>query len=499
VVLERHRELHRVPKGQNLTQRSGEHFQIWGVSDAIRAASPIPPDYGNSGVTAYGSLLGGRHYDWYKRGSVGAYYNAVNERLPQYETERVLRARAAELPLIDVRYGIRAEAVKQQADGVMVIGRAAGNDQNIEFTGQYVVGCDGSRSTVRQQSAITQTVDPRGIMMVLLVFNSEELDQRLSVFPGKTIYNVLDPALNGYWQFLGRVDLESNWFFHAPVPADTTRENFDFSALLHQAIGAEFKIKFDHIGFWDLRFEQADSYRDGRILIAGDAAHSHPPYGGFGINTGFEDSRNLGWKLEAVLRWGADERLLNSYGEERHPVFADTRDSFIAKMIDDDAEFLQSFSPALDRAAFDEAWTARAQTGNSAVGQFLPNYGGSSLVWGETGSRSGAEGVHRHVARAGYHLSPQSLSDGQNIYDRMGPHFNLILIGQTEAFIETVNAELGGTELPVEVITSAATAGTENWQARIILVRPDHFIAFASTQLPHAIVEIVARSWNKSD
>ena len=62
-VVEKHHQPQRVPKGQNLTQRSGEHFRLWGISDAIRAASPIPASYGNAGLVAYGSLLSGYHYD----------------------------------------------------------------------------------------------------------------------------------------------------------------------------------------------------------------------------------------------------------------------------------------------------------------------------------------------------------------------------------------------------------------------------------------------------
>ena len=74
----------------------------------------------------------------------------------------------------------------------------------------------------------------------------------------------------------------------------------------------------------------AERYRAGRIFIAGDAAHSHPPYGGFGLNNGLEDVANLGWKLAARLKAGAAKRLLDSYDEERRPVFKEIGDEFIA-------------------------------------------------------------------------------------------------------------------------------------------------------------------------
>ncbi len=119
---------------------------------------------------------------------------------------------------------------------------------------------------------------------------------------------------------LGRVDLGRSWFFHAPVPMDTTADNFDFHQLLFQAVGREFSLDISYIGFWDLRFAHADSYRNGRILVAGDAAHSHPPYGGYGINLGFEDARNLGWKLSAMINGWAGDTLIDSYDQERRLV-----------------------------------------------------------------------------------------------------------------------------------------------------------------------------------
>ena len=92
-VMERTTKLHNIPKGQNLTQRTGEHFRAWGVSSDIRAASPIPANFGNSGIVTYGNLLSDYTYDWFQRATVRPYYFADNERLPQYNLERVLRAR----------------------------------------------------------------------------------------------------------------------------------------------------------------------------------------------------------------------------------------------------------------------------------------------------------------------------------------------------------------------------------------------------------------------
>ncbi len=77
-VIEKHHTPPRIPKGQNLTQRTMEHMQAWGVEQAIREAKRIPKDRGTGGLTAYGTLLSGHHYDWFKRASVDPFYNACN-------------------------------------------------------------------------------------------------------------------------------------------------------------------------------------------------------------------------------------------------------------------------------------------------------------------------------------------------------------------------------------------------------------------------------------
>ncbi|MBT6276110.1 MAG: monooxygenase, partial [Chromatiales bacterium] len=432
-VIERFSQPQRIPKGQNLTQRSGEHFRRWGVSGAIRDASPIPPEYGNEGLTTYGSLLSGYHYDWFKRASVRAYYAADNERLPQYETERILRERAARLPNIDFRQGWRFERLDSTAPEVRIAIREGDAGSEEVVSARYLVGCDGARSMVRSAAGISETLDARSRRMALFVFRSQQLSDLLNErFPGKTVFNAIRPGLDGYWQFLGRVDLEGTWFFHAPVPDDADRDNHDHRALVEKAVGAPCALDFEHIGFWDLRFTQADEYRSGAVFIAGDAAHSHPPYGGFGLNLGFEDIRNLSWKLAACSQGWGSNALLDSYHAERHPVFASTRDDFIARMIADDAAFTARYDPAVDRQKFEAAWQERAGAGQGEVQHYVPNYAGSPIVWGSPDGRSGALGEHFHRAAAGFHLSPQALDDGVDVYDRLGPDFSLIVVGEHE-------------------------------------------------------------------
>jgi 2-polyprenyl-6-methoxyphenol hydroxylase-like FAD-dependent oxidoreductase len=488
LVVERYPTPQRVPKGQNLTQRTMEHFHFWGAEDELRAARTVPKEYGIGGLTAYGTLLGDYHYDWLQRELVRPYYFTDNERLPQYATEDVLRARAADIDAIDTLYGYSGEAIDEDADGVTVTAVPREDGEPVKIRARYLVGCDGSKSAVRDMAGIAQTRSDHDKLMVLLVFRSTGLHELLKRFPGKSFYNVLHPDLKGYWQFFGRVDLGNTWFFHAPVPADTTKDNFDFTAYLHRAVGAEFDVEFEHIGFWDLRVAIADSYRKGRVFIAGDAAHSHPPYGGYGINTGFEDARNLGWKLAATLNGWGGGNLLDSYDAERRPVFASTAKDFIEKAIESDRAFLKTYDPERDRAAFEREWTARGSGAREEVNAFEPNYRGSPIVSG-AGGETNAIGGHVFKAQAGHHLAPRRLSTGENVYDRLGANFTLLCLGGgSDDEIESVRAAAENAGVPMTVVKDDAAGETADYGARYILVRPDQFVAFAGDRLDPVIL-----------
>ena len=480
VLVEKYTSPRPIPKGQNLTQRTLEHFYFWGAEQELRAARTIPRDYGIGGMTAYGTLLSGYKYDWLQRELVRPFYFTDNERLPQYATEAVLRKRVSELGHVQTLYGWTAEEVTQDDHGVQVAVTKRGSGEKFSLHADYVVGCDGSHSLVREAAGITQTKTDHDRLMVLLVFRSKELHGLLERFPNKSFYNVLHPDLKGYWKFFGRVDLGMTWFFHAPVPFGTTEDNFDFRAYLHEAVGAEFEVEFEHIGFWDLRVAMADRYRNARVFLAGDAAHSHPPYGGYGINTGLEDAANLGWKLAARFQGWAGGNLLDTYDEERRPVFASTARDFIEKAIASDSQFLSSFDPAKDQSAFDAEWQARSAGARAEVNSFEPNYEGGSLVIGSAGERPSAIGSHEFAARAGHHLTPRLLSSGRNVFEELGTGFALINLGADEDLVRDISRAAETRDVPLKIISDETPASGKFYNADLVLVRPDQFVAWAS-------------------
>ena len=188
------------------------------------------------------------------------------------------------------------------------------------------------------------------------------------------------------------------------------------------------------------------------MFIAGDAAHSHPPYGGFGLNNGLEDAVNLGWKLAAKLDgWGGDT-LLASYSEERRPIFQEVAEDFIAARIRNDGAFLGRYSPARDKAEFEAAWKAQESDVGNRAQVYEPNYEGSPVVIGPPGGKSTAHGKHVFKARAGHHLPPQMLSSGRNVFEELGRGFTLLAFdvgGRDVAAFEQAAAALN---VPLKVV-----------------------------------------------
>lgn len=483
-LVERHLTPQLIPKGQNLTQRTLEHFYFWGIADELRAARLLPPGYPIGGVTAYGNLMSEYWYAPEGREVVQSYYFQANERLPQYLMEEVLRARAAGIPGVTCLFGWSAQSIEQDDHGVRVTITEQRGTREETLEGEFIVGCDGARSTVREQLGIDRGGADFDQRMVLAVFRSRELHEGLKRFPERTTYRVLHPDLKGYWQFFGRVDVGEGWFFHAPVPADTTQENYDFQGLLQRAAGFSFPCTFDYVGFWDLRIAVASMYRVGRVFIAGDAAHSHPPYGGFGLNSGLEDVANLGWKLAAVLHGWGGKALLDSYSEERRPIFVETGEAMIAGGIESDRAFLERYSPERDRAEFEDAWQRLQASGASRQQSYEPHYEGSSVVLGPPNAVCSIHGRHSFAARPGHHLAPQLLSAGRNVFEELGTGYTLLSFTTDDGAARAFRDAAHSLRIPLKVIHDTYEGGRTAYEARLVLMRPDQYVVWAGDEAP---------------
>jgi hypothetical protein len=238
------------------------------------------------------------------------------------------------------------------------------------------------------------------------------------------------------------------------------------------------------VGFWDLRVAVAEQYQLGRVFIAGDAAHSHPPYGGFGLNNGLEDIRNLGWKLAARLQGWGGEALLESYSDERRPIFKETGEDFIASRIEREGAFFDRYNPQKDKAAFEKAWKELENSGRDFVMTYEPNFEGSSVIDGPPGGVCSAHGNHTYTARAGHHLPPHSLSSGKDVFEELLDGFTLLAFDADDEAVNAFEAAAAELTIPFKTVRDTYADPRTQYEAKMILVRPDQYVVWIGDTLP---------------
>ncbi|MGW4237288.1 FAD-dependent monooxygenase [Streptomyces sp. NPDC004749] len=241
--------------------------------------------------------------------------------LPQARTEELLEARARSAG-VRIRRGHRVTGLVQKADAVTVTVEGPGGEA-YPLRARYAVGCDGTRSTVREAAGIGFPGTDATVWGWLADVSLDSPPPG----PGLSVSNSEGGIMalrlpGGLYRFVGvtREDMGAR-----PAAAPTLTE---LRAKIARVAGDDFGMR-DPV--WLSRFgnatRQAACYRAGRVLLAGDAAHTHFPAGGVGLNVGLQDATNLGWKLAAVVRGTAPESLLDSYHDERHPVGAELLES----------------------------------------------------------------------------------------------------------------------------------------------------------------------------
>lgn len=228
------------------------------------------------------------------------------------EIETVLARRAEGLGVV-IRRGLAVTGFHQTKDGVTV----QSGDQS--FNGKWLVGCDGSRSVVRKAGGFEFAgTEPEftGYSTQVDIADPEKLSPGRNVTP-TGMYLQSQP---GYVMIQ---DFDGGAFHHSkkPITLEHVQE------VLRRISNTDVTISALHTATtWTDRARQATTYRNGRVLLAGDAAHIHSPLGGQGLNLGLGDAMNLGWKLAATIREKAPEGLLDSYYTERHPIGAEVLD-----------------------------------------------------------------------------------------------------------------------------------------------------------------------------
>jgi 2-polyprenyl-6-methoxyphenol hydroxylase-like FAD-dependent oxidoreductase len=235
--------------------------------------------------------------------------------LPQTRLERHLEEWATKLGA-EIRRGVAVETANQNQDSVRVDLRGPGGAETIEC--RYLVGCDGAHSTVRQLAGIDFPGVDSPFYGITGDFElTDELTAHFGVHQYDTGLFTVAPAE------AGRLRVSTGEFEALPPAPDEPVTVAELATQIARLIGVELNdLRPVWMARWHDVTRQAATYRDGRVFLAGDAAHVHFPLGGQALSTGIEDAVNLGWKLAAELAGRASGDLLDSYHAERHPVGA---------------------------------------------------------------------------------------------------------------------------------------------------------------------------------
>jgi len=366
---------------------------------------------------------------------------------PQYETERVLEERATHLGA-DIRYGAEVTGLTQNADGAEVTVRQDGHQ--VLVRAGYVVGADGIHSTVRGALGIPFPGKPV-VQSVMLA------DVRLTQMPPHVMtvnatgdaFALVVPFGDGYYRVIA-------WDVRNQPPEDTPVSMAEVSEAIRRALGTDYGM---HDPRWLSRFHsderQVPSYREGRALLAGDAAHSHSPAGGQGMNTSIQDAVNLGWKLAATVHGWAPDRLLDSYDAERHAVGR--------RVLRYSGALLRmglTCPPALVHA---RNLLVNAATRIPVTARLL-----AETLSGLNISYPAPRGAHPLI---GKRVADLPLADGRRLYEALRAG-RFLLASSPSALLAEMTS---GYDDRVEAITVARASDT------IVLIRPDAYIAWAGS------------------
>ena len=492
-VVEKNDRVGYSPRAKTTNVRTREHLRRWGIAGLLREASPIGPDYPPTIVFA-------TRMDGYLLTTFDNAFNGCRERnnlyseeaqwVPQYVLEEVLRSHAVTLPGVTISFSTELVSLSQTPDGVSSVVRDIVRDTSRRVDSAYVVGADGARSRVRESIGARMIGDGGFSRNYSAVFRAPDLVRRQRHEPAIMYWMVNDDVPS----ILGPMDENGLWFFMATrLPDGLDPASVDPADLIRRGTGiADLALEIVGTDPWVAHRLVADKYGEGRIFLAGDACHLHPPFGGFGMNMGIGDAVDLGWKLAATLQGWGGHGLLASYQQERRPVHERTIAEAIANY---GAVGNQLVQPGLEEpgAAGDatrrevaDIIQATKQREFKTLGLVLgTRYQGSPIIISD-GSAPPAEHVTVYTPSA--HpgcLAPHLwLADGSSLYDRFGPGFTLLVTegdaGDASRLLEAALA-IG---VPLICIALGDHRLRRRYEARFALIRPDQHVAWRGDVLP---------------
>jgi 2-polyprenyl-6-methoxyphenol hydroxylase-like FAD-dependent oxidoreductase len=495
VVLERNDRVGRAPRAKTTHVRTREHLRRWGIAGDLAAASPLGIDYPSDVVfvTRLAGYTLARFKDaFHCAPGRNSLYSEHAQWVPQYTLEEILRAHAQSLPSVKILFNSEFMSAVQDADHVTTRFRDLQTNIERAIDSDYLVGADGARSAVRALIGARMEGAYGLSRNYNFVFHA----------PGLAKSHQHGPAIM-YWQvnsdlpsLIGPMDAGDTWFFMPTrLPEGMKLSGTDAAAAIRRTTGIDLPFEVLHSDEWMASQLIADKYRDGRIFLAGDACHLHPPFGGYGMNMGIADGVDLGWKLAAIIQgWGGD-KLLDSYIRERRP----THEYVIGEAVANHSALANAFwQEGLD-APTDEGTRLRTQVGERIASTKVREFNNLGVVLGyryddspvivSDGSEPPPREYNLYVpsARPGCIAPHAWFDDATSLYDRFGSGFTLLSKHPAgHPAVQCASADARAAGIPLQTVEIRGGDLDALYPTAFTLIRPDQHVAWRGDTWPGA-------------
>jgi 2-polyprenyl-6-methoxyphenol hydroxylase-like FAD-dependent oxidoreductase len=462
MLVERNPATTRHPKMDITNGRSMELFGRLGLVDKLRAVAV--PEENNFDVSWITTLTDRElHRFRYpsvveKRAEILARNDGTQPREPamrvsQVVIEPVLREAILHDNLVEARWSVALEDFLQDETGLTCTLRPADTGTMEQVRCDYLAGCDGGSSVVREKLGIGLSGKANVAHRYLVHFRSQARD----------ILQAFGIAWH-YQSAMGTLiaqDDDETWTLQMRMPTDG---NIDPNAVLDAWAGrGGFEREILVANPWFTNLLLADRYQEGRVFLAGDSAHQYIPTGGYGMNTGIGDAVDLAWKLAAAVKGFGSANLLASYERERRPVGYRNRIAS-ERHTDVRLKIAELYKNQRDPDALGRAIAALGNAENESWGiEFGYRYDGVEPN----------PTVYEPTTAPGARLPSVFLRDGSALYDRLGPWFTLLRFGDADP-----SPLIDAAPAPLETVIVDDPSIAPIYEARLVLVRPDTHVAW---------------------
>ncbi|WP_261334101.1 FAD-dependent monooxygenase [Rhizobium leguminosarum] len=383
-------------------------------------------------------------------------------------------------------YGAEFETFTQDAFGVSTILRRA-DGSTMTARAEYMVGCDGGASRVRKALGVSLRGEGNLLQLRQALYRCDELFDRLPIGDGPghgRHYHIADNQSS----FLIMQDSTRHWTLHAVVEDDAA-----MAAQFEKVIGTPVKYEMLYVGEWKQNLLLADRYAEGRVFLAGDAAHLVIPTGGLGMNTGVGDAIDISWKLAATLNGWGGPKLLQSYEVERRQV-GDRNIGASRYASNGRRRWRSQWTPGFNddtaygqqlRANLAEVADIEQRKTNEMIGAEVGyRYVDSPLIWDEPGGPEHLFRTYDPTAWTGVRLPHSWVHENVSINDLIGRTYAILRMGRNVASVDHIVNEFRRLGAPITVLDFPEDRYRELYKCNYFLVRPDLHIAWRSNSLP---------------